>query len=43
MLLIALGPELSSEVFKQLKDDEIEQLTLEIANIRSVTPQEKTK
>lgn len=43
MLLIALGPELSSEVFKQLKDDEIEQLTLEIANIRSVTPQEKDK
>ena len=43
MLLIALGPELSSEVFKQLNDDEIEQLTLEIANIRSVTPQEKDK
>jgi flagellar motor switch protein FliG len=43
MLLIALGPELSSEVLKLLKDDEIEQLTLEIANIRSVTPQEKDK
>ena len=41
MLLIALGPELSSDVFKQLKEEEIEQLTLEIANIRSVTPNDK--
>ncbi len=41
MLLIALGPELSSDIFKQLKEEEIEQLTLEIANIRSVTPNDK--
>lgn len=43
MLLIALGPERSAEIFKHLKDDEIEQLTLEIANIRAVTPEEKEK
>lgn len=43
MLLIALGPERSAEIFKHLKDDEIEQLTLEIANIRTVTPEEKEK
>lgn len=43
MLLIALGPERSAEIFKHLKDDEIEQLTLEIANIRTVTPEDKQK
>ncbi len=36
ILLIALGPERSAQVFKHLKDDEIEQLTLEIANTKSV-------
>ncbi|MDE6635503.1 MAG: flagellar motor switch protein FliG [Lachnospiraceae bacterium] len=41
VLLIALGPEKASEVFKHLKEDEIEMLTLEIANIRSVSPQVK--
>jgi len=43
MLLISLGPEKSAEIFKHLKEEEIEQLTLEIANIRSVTPDEKEK
>ncbi|HQA57042.1 MAG TPA: flagellar motor switch protein FliG [Acetivibrio sp.] len=43
MLLIALGPEKSAEIFKHLKEEEIEQLTLEIANIRAVTPDEKEK
>jgi flagellar motor switch protein FliG len=37
ILLIALGPERSSQVFKHLKEDEIEQLTLEIANTKSVS------
>ncbi len=41
ILLIALGPEKSSALFKHLKDDEIEELTLEIANTRSVTTQVK--
>ena len=36
VLLVALGPEKSSTVFKHLKEDEIEQLTLEIANTRSI-------
>lgn len=40
-LLIALGPEKSAAIFKFLKEDEIEQLTLEIANTRSVVPQVK--
>lgn len=38
ILLITLGPEKSANVFKHLKEDEIEQLTLEIANTRSVSP-----
>ncbi len=41
ILLIALGPEKSSAIFKHLKEDEIEELTLEIANTRSITPQIK--
>lgn len=41
ILLIALGPEKSSQIFKHLKEEEIEQLTLEIANTRSVTPESK--
>ncbi|MDF2868886.1 MAG: fliG [Anaerocolumna sp.] len=41
VLLIALGPEKSASIFKHLKEDEIEQLTLEIANTRSVNPSTK--
>jgi len=43
ILLIALGPEKSSMIFRHLKEDEIEDLTLEIANTKSVTPQIKEK
>lgn len=41
ILLIVLGPERSSKIFKHLKEEEIEELTLEIANTRSITPQVK--
>ena len=41
ILLIALGPEKSSMIFKYLKEEEIEELTLEIANTRSVTSEIK--
>lgn len=41
VLLITLGPERSAGIFKHLKEEEIEDLTLEIANTRSVTPQAK--
>ncbi len=43
ILLIALGPEKSALVFKHLKEEEIETLTLEIANISSVMPEIKEK
>jgi flagellar motor switch protein FliG len=41
ILLISLGPEVSAQIFKHLRDDEIEQLTLEIANVRKVDNAEK--
>ncbi|HHU92556.1 MAG TPA: flagellar motor switch protein FliG [Halanaerobiaceae bacterium] len=36
ILLVAMGPDVSATVFKHLNDEEIEELTLEIANLRSV-------
>ncbi|MFB4162664.1 flagellar motor switch protein FliG [Alteribacillus sp. JSM 102045] len=36
MLLISLGPDVSAQVYKHLSEDEIEKLTLEIANVRKV-------
>ncbi|MCI6811167.1 MAG: flagellar motor switch protein FliG [Lachnospiraceae bacterium] len=41
VLLISLGPEKSANIFKHLKEEEIEELTLEIANTRNVTTQIK--
>lgn len=43
MLLITLGPEKSAQIFKYLKEEEIETLTLEIANITTVLPDIKEK
>ena len=40
-MLIALGPEKSAEIFKHLNEDEIEELTLQIANMRMVSSEEK--
>jgi len=41
ILLITLGPETSAEIFKHLREEEIEQLTLEIANVRKIDAAEK--
>lgn len=41
ILLITLGPERSADIFKHLKEEEIEELTLEIANTRSISAQVK--
>mgnify|MGYP000943012857 FL=1 len=41
ILLISLGPERSANIFKHLKEEEIETLTLEIANTRTVSPTTK--
>lgn len=41
ILLISMGPELSAKVFKHLNDEEIEELTLEIANMKKVSSEVK--
>ena len=41
ILLIFLGPETSGSIFKQLNDEEIECLTIEIAKQRKITPENK--
>ena len=41
ILLIALGKELSAQIFKHLTEDEIEQITMDIANMRHVTKEMK--
>ncbi|WPD20260.1 flagellar motor switch protein FliG [Thermaerobacter composti] len=41
ILMISLGPELAARVFRYLREDEIEQLTLEIANTDRVSPEQR--
>ncbi|HHV35316.1 MAG TPA: flagellar motor switch protein FliG [Syntrophomonadaceae bacterium] len=41
ILLISLGPDLSSQIFKHLPEEEVEKLTLEIANISNVPYQKR--
>ena len=43
ILLISLGPDISAQVFKSFKEEEMEKLTLEIANQRRVTQEQKDK
>ncbi|WZL74839.1 flagellar motor switch protein FliG [Clostridiaceae bacterium 35-E11] len=43
ILLISLGPDKSAKIFKHLQEEEIEELTLEIANMRKIAPEEKDK
>jgi flagellar motor switch protein FliG len=40
-LLISLGPELAAKVYQHLKEETVEQVTLQIANLRKITPDEK--
>nr|NLJ02488.1 flagellar motor switch protein FliG [Bacillota bacterium] len=41
ILLVSLRPEVSSTVFKHLKEDEIEDLTLEIASLKRIQPEQR--
>ena len=43
IFLVTLGSEISSEIFKHLRDDEIEALTFEIARLDSVEPEERDR
>ena len=39
VLMVSLGPELSASVFKHLKEEEIEDLTLAIAGLKRIEPE----
>ena len=41
ILFIALGPEYSAKLFQHLDDEEIEKITLEIANHKQVSAEQK--
>lgn len=41
ILLIAIGQERSAKIFAELHEDEIEELTLEIANLKRVSPEDR--
>lgn len=41
MLMVALGPEISSEIFKHMSDSEIEKMTLHIAGLSKLGPKDK--
>lgn len=43
ILMISLGLDVSASVYKHLSEDEIEKLTLEISNVRSVDTAKKMK
>lgn len=43
ILLVALGTDRASNIYKYLNEDEIEQLTLEIANLRKIDSETKEK
>ncbi|HSV98351.1 MAG TPA: flagellar motor switch protein FliG [Spirochaetota bacterium] len=43
IFLVSLGSEVSSEIFKHLREDEIEQLTFEIARLDRIEPEDKDK
>ena len=41
IFLVTLGSEISAEIFKHLREDEIETLTFEIARLETVEPEQK--
>lgn len=41
IFLVSIGPEVSADIFKHLKEDEVEELTFEIARIDRVDPEER--
>lgn len=43
IFLVSLGSDVSSEIFKHLREDEIEQLTFEIARLDKVEPDDKDR
>ncbi len=43
VFLITIGSEISSEIFKHLREDEIEALTFEIARLENIEPEDRDK
>jgi flagellar motor switch protein FliG len=43
IFLVSLGSEVSSEIFKHLREDEIEQLTFEIARLDRIEPEDRDR
>mgnify|MGYP001258250173 FL=1 len=43
VFLVSLGSDVSSEIFKHLREDEIEQLTFEIARLDKIEPDDKDR
>jgi flagellar motor switch protein FliG len=43
IFLVSLGADVSSEVFKHMREDEIEQLTFEIARLDKIEPEDKDR
>jgi flagellar motor switch protein FliG len=43
ILLVSLGPEVASRIYKELEESTIELLTLEIANLRKISPEQKAE
>lgn len=43
IFLVTLGSEVSAEIFKHLREDEIESLTFEIARLDTIEPEERDK
>ncbi len=43
IFLVTLGSDVSSEIFKHLREDEIEQLTFEIARLDKIEPEDKDR
>ncbi len=41
IFLVSVGPEVSADIFKHLKEDEVEELTFEIARIDRVDPEQR--
>ncbi|HMW61656.1 MAG TPA: flagellar motor switch protein FliG, partial [Leptospiraceae bacterium] len=41
IFLVTLGPDVASDIFKHLREDEIETLTFEMARLDKVQPEDK--
>lgn len=41
ILVVSIGPEVAAQVFKHLREEEVEQLTLELASARQITPEQR--